>query len=46
MKKNIVVTLIATLLGLILGLNSDLVKAPVEKIYCQLLPNECIGEKK
>jgi len=45
MKKQIVVTLIATLIGLVLGLNSDLVKAPVERIYCQLLPNECAGGK-
>lgn len=45
MKKKIIVAIIATALGIALGINSDMIKAPVEKVYCSLLPNECAGEK-
>lgn len=45
MKKNLIISIIALLLGTILGINKDLLTAPVEKIYCTIVPNDCTGGK-
>lgn len=41
MKKKLIISVIALILATLLGINSDLVKGPIENIYCKILPEEC-----
>lgn len=41
MKKKLIVSVIALILSILIGVNSEMLTSPIENVYCKILPEEC-----